>query len=62
MKSLPIYTFPNIKNFCGGGFQDWLEVMLEPSCNGRCSFCIEKDGARPINKVSWTKMVDAILY
>jgi len=26
---------PYYKNFCGGNYQDWLEVMLLPECNGK---------------------------
>ena len=54
-------TKPNSKNFCGGGFQNWLEVMLEPRCNGKCSFCIEKDGFRPEKRIPWKDLADAIL-
>ena len=39
-------SIPNKLNFCGGNFQDWLEVMLTPACNGKCSWCIEKNGYR----------------
>lgn len=38
---------PNPKNFCGGNFQDWLEVNLIESCNAHCHWCIEKDGYHP---------------
>jgi MoaA/NifB/PqqE/SkfB family radical SAM enzyme len=38
---------PNSKNFCGGNFQDWLEVNLIEKCNARCSWCIEKSGFHP---------------
>jgi MoaA/NifB/PqqE/SkfB family radical SAM enzyme len=37
----------NEKNACGGNFDDWLEVMLTPECNGTCSWCVEKKGLRP---------------
>ena len=40
-------TTPNPKNFCGGNFQDWLEVNLIEKCNARCSWCIERDGYHP---------------
>jgi len=55
------YTVPHEKNFCGGNFQDWIEVMLESRCNGKCSFCIEKDGFRPKEKVSWLTLTEAIV-
>ncbi len=54
-------TKPNSKNFCGGNFSSWLEIMLEPRCNGKCSFCIEKDGFRPNYKMPWKDLADAIL-
>lgn len=38
---------PNPKNFCGGNFQDWLEVMLTGKCNGKCSWCVERGGFKP---------------
>lgn len=44
---------PNTKNFCGGNFQDWLEVKLTGVCNGRCSWCIEKDGYNPEYHAPW---------
>ena len=55
-----MFSIPHSKNFCGGSFQDWLEVMLESRCNGRCSFCIEKDGFRPNNKISWQELSQTI--
>lgn len=48
-------------NFCGGNFQDWLEVMLIDKCNGKCLWCIERDGYRPPEHVGWECLVDAIL-
>ena len=40
-------AIPHKSNFCGGNFQDWLEVYLYPNCNGRCKWCIDKHGYRP---------------
>ncbi len=40
-------TAPNTKNFCGGNFQDWLEVNLIEKCNACCSWCIERSGYHP---------------
>jgi organic radical activating enzyme len=40
-------TTPNSKNFCGGNFQDWLEVNLLEQCNAKCSWCIERNGYHP---------------
>jgi pyruvate-formate lyase-activating enzyme len=37
----------NPNNFCGGNFQDWLEVNLIDKCNGNCSWCVEKRGFHP---------------
>lgn len=44
---------PNKRNFCGGGFPGWLEVMLTDKCNGSCSWCIERDGWHPDIHVDW---------
>ena len=52
---------PNKKNFCGGNFQEWLEVLLTDKCNGKCSWCIEKEGYHPRNHVSWEKFVESII-
>jgi len=41
------YSIPNPRNFCGGNFQDWLEVNLLKSCNAKCSWCIERSGFHP---------------
>lgn len=38
---------PHPNNFCGGNYQDWMEVMLTAECNGKCSWCIEKEGFHP---------------
>lgn len=52
---------PNPENFCGGNFQDWLEVNLLSACNGRCSWCIEKNGFHPETRVSWRVIVKRAL-
>lgn len=44
---------PNQKNFCGGNFQDWLEVNLIEKCNGKCSWCVEKNGYHPEEHAPW---------
>ncbi|MHA2280097.1 MAG: radical SAM protein [Promethearchaeota archaeon] len=49
---------PHPDNFCGGKYQDWLEVMLLPECNGRCEWCIEKTGWHPKEKVHWKIIAD----
>ncbi|RPJ75060.1 MAG: radical SAM protein, partial [Alphaproteobacteria bacterium] len=46
-------TYPNSHNFCGGNFQDWLEVNLTDKCNGKCPWCIEKYGYHPKHHASW---------
>jgi organic radical activating enzyme len=52
---------PNPNNFCGGNFQDWMEVMLTPYCNGKCSWCIEKDGFHPNKFIDIYDLVNIIL-
>jgi organic radical activating enzyme len=54
-------TLPHVKNFCGGNFQDWLEVMLTSQCNGICSFCIEKKGFKPKETVHWNDLANIII-
>lgn len=40
-------------NFCSGScYQDWLEVNLLSDCNGRCSWCINKNSFMPTKEVS----------
>jgi len=56
-----IETIPNPKNFCGGNFQDWLEVYLTGKCNGKCSFCIDKHGFRPDNSIEPEELVKTII-
>ena len=53
------HTIPNKKNFCGGNFQDWLEVMLVPECNAACSWCIEHGGFRPQGRATCKQMIEA---
>jgi len=52
---------PNPKNSCSDYFNDWLEVMLTPNCNGTCSWCVEKKGYHPENKDSLDKLYEVIL-
>ena len=52
---------PNPKNFCGGAYDNWLEVMLTDECHGRCAWCVERDGYRPGYHASVTEMTQAIL-
>lgn len=51
---------PNKKNFCGGNFQDWLEVNLIKKCNGKCSWCVEKHGWHPEEEADWIDIYDKI--
>ncbi len=44
---------PNKNNFCGGAFEDWLEVNLISECNAHCQWCIEKDGYKPKEEAKW---------
>ena len=46
-------TVPHPGNFCGGSFQDWIEVNLVPECNARCKWCVEKIGYHPTNREDW---------
>lgn len=51
---------PNHKNFCGGNYQDWLEVYLTDKCNGKCIWCVDKDGFRPTDRASTKELLHAI--
>lgn len=55
------FTIPNSKNFCGGNFQDWLEVNLIEICNANCSWCIERKGYHPTFHATMETMIAAIL-
>ena len=54
-------SVPNPNNFCGGAFDDWLEVMLTSECNGKCDWCIERDGFKPELKAPWETLATLIL-
>jgi len=56
-----MHTIPHTDNFCGGNFQDWLEVMLTPHCNGRCEWCVEKQGWHPDNKTDHITLAKNII-
>lgn len=46
-------TVAHSNNFCSGScYQDWLEVNLLSTCNGRCSWCINKNSYTPTKSVS----------
>lgn len=55
------FSLPNKNNFCGGNFKNWLEVMLEPACNGKCAWCIERNGFHPKEIASRKLLVDRML-
>ena len=52
---------PNKKNFCGGAYQDWLEVKLTGSCNGKCSWCIDRGTYNPEKEASWQEIAQAAI-
>jgi hypothetical protein len=54
-------TNPHPSNSCAGAYPDWLEINLLPECNGRCPWCVEKDGWQPKDKVSWDELVRAAI-
>ena len=47
-------------NFCGGAFDDWLEVMLIERCNGSCEWCVEKNGFHPEFHAPVAQMIEVI--
>lgn len=49
---------PNPKNFCGGNYQDWLEVNLTDKCNGKCIWCVEKNGYHPKHRASYEEICE----
>jgi len=55
------FDIPNPNNFCGGNFQDWLEVYLTSKCNGKCLWCIDKKGFHPKEHVSVNVLVKKIV-
>lgn len=55
------YSIPKPSNFCGGNFQDWLEVNLTSACNAKCSWCIEKIGWHPTHIAPWEEIAETIL-
>lgn len=54
------FSIPNKNNFCGGAFQDWLEVNLTDKCNGKCSWCVERSGYHPEHHAQWDELAMAI--
>lgn len=53
---------PNIKNFCGGSFSEWLAVNLLSECNAKCKFCIErKEGHVFQEHKTWQELGDIIV-
>lgn len=54
-------SIPHPSNFCGGNFQDWLEVNLLPECNATCSWCIERMGYHPSFRASWEEIANVAI-
>lgn len=52
---------PYPDNFCGGNFQDWLEINLIDSCNAKCSWCVERNGFKPEYHAPWNVIVEEAL-
>lgn len=48
-------------NFCGGNYQDWVEVMLTTKCNAGCEWCVEKRAIHPQGMVSYKELAKTIL-
>ena len=53
---------PHHNNYCSGRFADWLEVMLLPECNGRCSWCVESGGYHPRRRAPVAELIDQIVH
>jgi organic radical activating enzyme len=53
--------YPHPQNFCGGNYQDWLEVLLTEHCNGHCVWCVEKHGFHPKYHAPWEEIVKMAL-
>lgn len=51
---------PNKLNACSGIYKDWVEVLLTEKCNGRCSWCVEKNGFHPQRHVSCNKLIEVL--
>lgn len=53
---------PHPSNACSGRYANtWLEVMLLPECNAKCSWCIERNGWHPTERVAWDELVGVAL-
>ena len=52
---------PHKDNFCGGNFQDWLEVNLTNKCNAKCKWCVEKKGWHPKKHAPWKTICKAAI-
>jgi pyruvate-formate lyase-activating enzyme len=52
---------PHIKNYCGGNYQNWLEVYLTKYCNGQCSWCIARDSENPDEELSYKELAKIIV-
>ncbi len=47
--------------YCTQRESDWLEVLLTDACNGRCEWCVERDGWHPLRHASADEMIAAII-
>ena len=54
-------SIPNSRNFCGGGFPGWLEVYLTDVCNGKCAWCVDKNGWHPKYHATWQDIARAAI-
>lgn len=54
-------TEPHKNNACAGAYPDWLDVLLTDKCNAQCSWCIEKDGYHPKERVDVDTLIQKIL-
>lgn len=52
---------PCSKNFCGGNYQDWLEVNLTNACNAKCAWCIDRKGFHPTKHATWQEIAQAAI-
>lgn len=52
---------PNERNACAGRWDDWLEVLLTPACNGCCAWCVERTGWHPEKRATPHQIAAAAL-
>ena len=54
-------SIPHSTNFCGGNFQDWLEVNLTKNCQAKCAWCIDRNAYHPPTSAHWETIVKMAL-